>query len=64
VADLREYDMADGKDEQQDLKQQFREALERKNQRAKKGGSHENLTPSVHDTRPAPRKRQFRRKTG
>lgn len=56
--------MADGKDEQQDLKQQFREALERKNQRAKKGGSHENLTPSVHDTRPAPRKRQFRRKTG
>ncbi|MFC4496108.1 DUF5302 domain-containing protein [Streptomyces ovatisporus] len=57
--------MADSKDEQtSDMKQKFREALERKNQRAKKGVPHEDFTMNVHDSRPDGRKRQFRRKTG
>jgi len=57
--------MADSSGEETtDMKQKFREALERKNQRAKKGESHEDLQSGVHETKPASRKRQFRRKTG
>ncbi|HWM35618.1 MAG TPA: DUF5302 domain-containing protein [Streptomyces sp.] len=57
--------MADSSGEETtDMKQKFREALERKNQRAKKGQSHEDLQSNVHETKPASRKRQFRRKTG
>ncbi|MGH3314349.1 MAG: DUF5302 domain-containing protein [Streptomyces sp.] len=51
-------------DEVTDMKQKFREALERKNQRAKQGEAHEDFTSDVHETRPTGRKRQFRRKTG
>ncbi|WP_189035581.1 DUF5302 domain-containing protein [Streptomyces daqingensis] len=57
--------MADSKDEQTpDVKQKFREALDRKNQRAKKGVPHEDFTMNVHAPRSDGRKRQFRRKTG
>ncbi|GAB3476488.1 DUF5302 domain-containing protein [Amycolatopsis cihanbeyliensis] len=48
-----------------DVKRQFREALERKQQRAKAGAAHEDLVPKITQTHgPAGGKRTFRRKSG
>ncbi|WP_116046625.1 DUF5302 domain-containing protein [Amycolatopsis palatopharyngis] len=48
-----------------DVKQKFREALERKQAHAKAGAAHENLGPKVTQAHgPAASKRNFRRKSG
>ncbi|SFB14845.1 hypothetical protein SAMN05216266_105222 [Amycolatopsis marina] len=48
-----------------DVKQKFREALERKQAHAKAGAAHENLGSKVTQAHgPAASKRNFRRKSG
>ncbi|PXY25067.1 hypothetical protein DI005_03240 [Prauserella sp. PE36] len=48
-----------------DVKRRFREALERKQAKAKAGAAHEDLNSKVNHTHgPAAHKRTFRRKSG
>ncbi|OZM70132.1 hypothetical protein CFN78_27080 [Amycolatopsis antarctica] len=49
-----------------DVKRQFREALERKQAKAKSGASHEDRGSKIHNAHngPAATKREFRRKSG
>jgi len=50
---------------QDDQKQRFREALERKQAKAKSGQGHADGSSKIHETHgPAAAKRQFRRKSG
>lgn len=51
--------------QESDVKRRFREALERKQAKAKAGASHEDFGSRVtHAHGPAARKRDFRRKSG
>jgi len=49
-----------------DVKRQFREALERKQAKAKSGTAHEDRGSKIHSAHngPAASKREFRRKSG
>lgn len=55
----------DAEQPQDDMKRRFREALERKNARAKEGESHTDGASKIHDVHgPGSRRRTFRRKSG
>lgn len=48
----------------EDIKRKFREALEKKNARQRKGEAHLDGDSAVHGTHSAQTKREFRRKSG
>jgi hypothetical protein len=55
----------DGETPQDDVKRRFKEALDRKNARAKSGDSHADGSSKIHDSHgPAASRRTFRRKSG
>jgi hypothetical protein len=58
-------DSDDGGKPEDDVKRRFREALDRKNARAKSGDSHADGSSKIHNSHgPAASRRTFRRKSG
>jgi hypothetical protein len=55
----------DGETPQEDVRERFRQALERKQAKAKSGENHADGSSKIHDTHgPAASRRTFRRKSG
>lgn len=61
----KEAPSENGEEPQEDVRTRFREALERKQAKAKSGASHADGSSKIHDTHgPAASRRTFRRKSG
>ena len=55
----------DGETPREDVRERFRQALERKQAKAKSGENHADGSSQIHDTHgPAASRRTFRRKSG